>query len=103
MVVGLWFFCLTVIENHYFKEIEFYFIKFLMCNKVYKGRTVNDTLYLNQIYNSIVKHNLEKKTDFNTDFSNNISVTHLFTFSCNLNLKLFHTNVMRISEASEEI
>lgn len=27
----------------------------------------------------------------------------MFTFSCNLNLKLFHTNVMRISEASEEM
>lgn len=25
----------------------------------------------------------------------------MFTFSCNLNLKLFHTNVMRISESSE--
>lgn len=45
MAVGLWIYCLTVIENHYFKEIEFYFIKFLMCNKVYKGKTVNDTLY----------------------------------------------------------
>lgn len=45
MVVGFWFYCFIVIENYYFKEIEFYFIKFLMCSKVYKERIVIDILY----------------------------------------------------------